>query len=472
MSERHLKKLLEELANDLDKAGNEWRDDNSLETHAFKVSATSIANQVMQDIVGKKLLPPEGISDEHLEYLKGVVKTYSDNIAKSLYTKWTNPSGKYASPEVFVPSSSWTNFTIYTSLRLKSDEFRTVKGKKQWVGTSIGTVFGTIRNSYKSERRTLKNNVNKALALIAQESGLDVKQYEKGEAILNLGHKGGFAISEQRIAETKKVLAAQKLFFKQGAEPQGIEDVLKDLGISISLRKVDKSEGTIVELSIESDYLNTLKGRTTESAVKKAYVKKLREAAEKDLSKFGLTEGSDSSAAQAKKKIIKSFQDSVKGKVKKPKTSDTKIKKSSGKKVSIKRTQKAKKGQTQQADLKDLGLTAPKTRKKQPRAGQSNISLAALINQRLAAVIAKNMKAPGLQHRTGRFAGSAEVVDVTQTAKGYPSIGYTYQKNPYQTFEPGFAQGSADRDPRKVIDQSIREIALGLIEGRFYTRRV
>jgi hypothetical protein len=45
-------------------------------------------------------------------------------------------------------------------------------------------------------------------------------------------------------------------------------------------------------------------------------------------------------------------------------------------------------------------------------------------------------------------------------------------KNPYQTFEPGFAQGDPNRDPRNVINQSIREIALQLAIGRFYTRRV
>ena len=58
------------------------------------------------------------------------------------------------------------------------------------------------------------------------------------------------------------------------------------------------------------------------------------------------------------------------------------------------------------------------------------------------------------------------------TRKGFPSIGYTYQKNPYQTFELGQNQGSPDYDPRKLIDASIREIAAQFAIGRFYTRRV
>jgi hypothetical protein len=98
--------------------------------------------------------------------------------------------------------------------------------------------------------------------------------------------------------------------------------------------------------------------------------------------------------------------------------------------------------------------------------------LLALINKQLPQVVAKNMQFPRLENRTGRFASSVLVTDITKTPKGYPSIGYTYQKFPYQTFEPGYAQGSTDRDPRSLIDRSIREIAVQFAIGRFYTRRV
>jgi len=39
-------------------------------------------------------------------------------------------------------------------------------------------------------------------------------------------------------------------------------------------------------------------------------------------------------------------------------------------------------------------------------------------------------------------------------------------RNPYQVFEK-----DSQRDPRTLIDKSIREIATGLIQQRFYTRR-
>lgn len=114
------------------------------------------------------------------------------------------------------------------------------------------------------------------------------------------------------------------------------------------------------------------------------------------------------------------------------------------------------------------------TMKEQKQVTQPTLNLNALkaqINARLSMTVIKNMGTPALENRTGRFARSAIVTDVTQTSKGFPSIGYTYQKYPYQTFEPGFKQGSVQRDPRTLIDRSIREIASELLVGRFYTRR-
>lgn len=99
-------------------------------------------------------------------------------------------------------------------------------------------------------------------------------------------------------------------------------------------------------------------------------------------------------------------------------------------------------------------------------------SFLALLNKQLPATVMKNMEYPALENRTGRFANSVTAVGMISTPKGFPSIEYTYQMNPYQTFEQGGAMGSADRDPRKLIDRSIREIASEYAMMRFYTRRV
>jgi hypothetical protein len=113
--------------------------------------------------------------------------------------------------------------------------------------------------------------------------------------------------------------------------------------------------------------------------------------------------------------------------------------------------------------------------KKPSEDGQSFIKLVTLLNAKLPQTVADNMGLPGLVYRSGRFASSVRVTDVIPTAQGYPSIGYTYQKDPYQVFEMGAGTppwATPARDPRKVIDASIREIAQELAVGRFYTRRI
>jgi len=102
------------------------------------------------------------------------------------------------------------------------------------------------------------------------------------------------------------------------------------------------------------------------------------------------------------------------------------------------------------------------------------LHLIGLINKELPYTVLKNMGAPRLESRTGKFAQSAEITDIVQTPKGYPSIGYTYDREPYGVFEDGSGQApwaNGQRDPRKLIDRSIREIAAKFAIGRFYTRR-
>jgi len=105
---------------------------------------------------------------------------------------------------------------------------------------------------------------------------------------------------------------------------------------------------------------------------------------------------------------------------------------------------------------------------KEPANIASNIvsltSLQSLINQHLQNVISANMGDGSskriLNYRTGRFAESAKVESMSQSREGMITAFYSYMKNPYQTFEPGFKQGSPKtRDPKLLISQSIREIA-------------
>tara|TARA_B110000971_G_scaffold135078_1_gene138143 strand:- start:335 stop:1627 length:1293 start_codon:yes stop_codon:yes gene_type:complete len=122
-----------------------------------------------------------------------------------------------------------------------------------------------------------------------------------------------------------------------------------------------------------------------------------------------------------------------------------------------------------------LSATRMRSQKSKRRAAGSPASkplqMIAQFNAMLPQTVAKNMQSPALNLQTGRLASSARVTDIAQTPQGFPSIGYTYDNN-YRTFEVGNKQGSLERDPRKLIDGSIREIAVQMAMTRFYTRRV
>jgi hypothetical protein len=99
-------------------------------------------------------------------------------------------------------------------------------------------------------------------------------------------------------------------------------------------------------------------------------------------------------------------------------------------------------------------------------ATQNPTSLMALINTKLQRELTDNMGQPALENITGRFANSVRVLKVTESKAG-KSIQYTYDRDPYGVFEEDRA-----RDPRRLIDRTIREIAAELVMGKFTTQRL
>jgi len=114
------------------------------------------------------------------------------------------------------------------------------------------------------------------------------------------------------------------------------------------------------------------------------------------------------------------------------------------------------------------------TRKTPP--SQVNLKrLIPIMNERLPLAVIKHMKFPSLVNRTGRFAQSTKIVDITRTTKGFPSIALTYDKRPYGVFQKGLGilpWATPARDPRIIIDRAIRDIAREYMQERFYTRHV
>lgn len=101
----------------------------------------------------------------------------------------------------------------------------------------------------------------------------------------------------------------------------------------------------------------------------------------------------------------------------------------------------------------------------------SLVKLQNLINMSLSQKIKENMgdgsRRDILNLQSGRFAESVKVTKMSQSREGMITAFYTYMRNPYQTFEPGFKQGSpGTRSPRLLISKSIRELASQQVANR------
>ena len=142
------------------------------------------------------------------------------------------------------------------------------------------------------------------------------------------------------------------------------------------------------------------------------------------------------------------------------------------KKKSIAKVKKVSKKTKSKARSKKL-RTPNKRRRNSKGVASSPLQLIGVLNKKLPDTVRRNMREPGLQNRTGQFAESVKVTNIMQTTQGFASIGYTYQRNPYEVFEMGSSGNWAtpERDPRTLIDRSIREVAAEFALGRFYTRR-
>lgn len=125
-------------------------------------------------------------------------------------------------------------------------------------------------------------------------------------------------------------------------------------------------------------------------------------------------------------------------------------------------------GSTKSISLPKVVLKAPSPPKVRSKSGQftSLISIQSLINQALSEKIKQNMGSPALNNRTGRFAESAKVTNMSQSRAGMITAFYQWMRYPYATFSEGGKQYTKAREPKTLISKSIREIASSVVGNR------
>tara|TARA_B100000035_G_scaffold291290_1_gene279048 strand:- start:683 stop:2377 length:1695 start_codon:yes stop_codon:yes gene_type:complete len=122
--------------------------------------------------------------------------------------------------------------------------------------------------------------------------------------------------------------------------------------------------------------------------------------------------------------------------------------------------------------------------RKVPENDASLVRLMGHINRALPRHLKRNMEPPALQYRgrgnpsrpfAGPFNRGVRATAVRPDPKNIYNDGviidYTYEKYPYQTFEPGFLKGDVMRDPRKLIEESIRDVLIERRITKFLTMR-
>ncbi len=321
---------------------------------------------------------------------------------------------------------------------------------------------------------------------ISYKDGTKITQvrtgFGPGESIADLGHMEGYSVSEKRQQKTKGKV--EKFEGKQGelinldkANAKKAREFLKAFkgGIKWTVGKFEDignlSDTTKIEF--EAPYLNSNVVQKGEDIGLEAYLQGLIDNL-KTSDEWINFEGSDSMFTKIDKTVKNALVKQIKGRrnIKTRNLAHRKIKKSKGR--SNKRSNaKAAIGTIAAIKTNDKTKTRASFKKKgknvrkQATAAAMPLELVGLINKELPDTVRANMGDPALTNVTGRFASSVRATDVMRTPQGFPSIGYTYQRDPYGTFEQ-----DADYDPRKLIDRSMREIAAQYAIGRFYTRRV
>ena len=284
------------------------------------------------------------------------------------------------------------------------------------------------------------------------------------------GHDKGFQILESKIqASINSAFEA----YHEVADIETMNENLRALEIDLRISRDDKT-GTY-SFTLQSRWDNQQDGHFA-AADSRDFKKQLNDALEK-LGAKGEIDGLKGSPSLKDIKNNKLLVNTLEpfDKLKDVKTTKPKaIKPKKRAPVKKKGKTKPRKSPMKLAAPLVKKITLEKAKRRRKTAASQPLQLIGVINKELPNTVRKNMKEPALVNRTGRFAESVRLTEVIQTPQGYPSFGYTYQRDPYQVFEEGSSGNwsNGKRDPRELIDKSIREIAAQFAIGRFYTRRV
>lgn len=467
MAQKDLLAFLRKLDDELTRSSSKYRAEQANKrAHIFRYNSTKFAKQIKIQIEAQDIP------------LTNADKSYINKQAAELLTKLKRSLPRIKADEKKITSGkSFIRMTFTSSVKKKSQygDPDSIYGKiYDTYRPHLKTCFDNIQNYLREQEFVNPKTGKKKHKAIRTKKG-KVRQAPGRE--IQLGHVEGKSVIESFIRDAfDAVLGDESVFTETGdaLKEADIKKMMSDLGIDIGIIKDARIDTYTVELEAAVD--NRSGGQML-----KENKKELQNQIKKAVNKLGgiaNLSGSDT----PKEKYIKKTRKEVLEPFKKQKNvqviSDLKRiddKSSSGKNKTSTKAVKARKSRQRAGKRALPPVMRRKRAASKPSAAKQPLELLGLLNARLPETVRKNMNEPHLVNRSGRFADSVKITEIAQTNQGYPSMGYTYRKDPYEVFEMGNGDprwATPERDPRILIDKSIREIAAQFAIGRFYTRRV
>jgi len=422
--------------------------------HIYEINYEELVKEVTDQVAGlnaKKSATRITIDPYREKIIRDACKKYFNKVKVEMLK---NRSG--------FKTTVLTNSGDYFSIRIEGNKNNSV----------FSTFIDKARYSALSE---LRSTLSTDLLLENDESvNTRIQGYMKnGQRIgglLDIGHVEGYSIAEKRVQNLLEKLEAKvKTTSKRQTKTQS--PLLRILAEVKTNPRVDK----VKTISFKADVVVREQGvdsnRNIQSAKEFALINSIKKQIKALVDSEDWTNFSTSpSAIEITRQSILNVAKKSGGKVK---VSQSNIKSSNYK------TKKEIIETSTNTVEKDTGISlrggkvarAPTQESSRQKNWSSFIPI---INARLTDTVAKNMKSPRLNFRTGRFAQSAKVVNVEQTREGFPSFVFDYERDPYDVFDRTLGRrpwNTPQRDPRALVDISVREIVREMAIGRFFTRR-
>jgi len=483
VSKAAIQNFVDELVVEMGKKSPMFRSDYNLQPHTFVFTPGRLGTQMIKaakhsskdgwELTNNDIAQIRMLAEKQgaflVTYIKSLGgKSYSTKGVKLTFTTSTdqevlNPKWKRDAlpdaPPMFDQSD------IYQKVKSAySDTIEAFFESVQFYFTSQEETY-TSKKTKRTRKKALRTGKEGGGGIAASAGSVLEAGHEHGEGIVETQMRAAFNTTYDKLT---KELQAEGI-----ADAQEMYQLLEGLGLKLSAIRANDGEGFVIMLE------NRIGNRAFGDVAKKAKAKFIETASEVIRSPkldFGNMEGSDSVVRRNRKLIIKGIAEEFrKNRRARVTTEDTTLIKSKGKASAIIGKPKIKKAKAVTlAKTVALPKARRRTGKRKPAPPKMALqNILGVLNNQLPRVVAANMGTPRLENRTGRFAQSVRATDATKTPQGFTSIGYTYMKERYGGYEStsGSRFADIDRDPRPLIDQSIREIVIGFGLGRIFTRR-